>query len=136
MCFITKATSTCYIDSKCHINKLKSSKICLIGYSNFISREWFSIAWHTCILSSRTKAISRNQVRAGQHMSGLKFRMIAPTVFLVGITKNLLKFLSILNDIFLQILWRCKVYVAILVNQISMQLVHICIHINCLVLRS
>ena len=33
------------IDSKCHTKKLKSSRTCLIGYSGFISREWFLIAW-------------------------------------------------------------------------------------------
>ena len=37
MRFITKATPISYIDSKCHIKKLKSSRTCLIGYSDFIS---------------------------------------------------------------------------------------------------
>ena len=37
--------SISYIDSKCHIRKLKSTRTCLIGYSDFISREWFFIAW-------------------------------------------------------------------------------------------
>ena len=34
-----------YIDSKCHIKKLKSSRTCLVGYSGFFSREQFFIAW-------------------------------------------------------------------------------------------
>ena len=33
-----------YIDGKCHIKKLKSSRTCLIDYSGFILREWFLIA--------------------------------------------------------------------------------------------
>ena len=33
--------SVANIDSKCYIKKLKSSGTCLIGYSDFISREWF-----------------------------------------------------------------------------------------------
>ena len=39
---ITKGTLFVYIDSK-----LKSSRTCLIGYSGFISCEWFFIAWGT-----------------------------------------------------------------------------------------
>ena len=48
--------------------QLKSSRACfLIGYSDFILCEWFLIAWgqthkQTRISTSRTKAISRNQV--------------------------------------------------------------------------
>ena len=37
--FITKATPIGYIDSKCNISKVISSRSCLIGYSGFISRE-------------------------------------------------------------------------------------------------
>ena len=33
---VTKATPIHYIHSKCHINKLKSSKTCLIGNSSFV----------------------------------------------------------------------------------------------------
>ena len=32
-CFVTKAMPIGYIDSKCHIKRLKSTKTCLIGYS-------------------------------------------------------------------------------------------------------
>ena len=45
MCFITKVKHISYINSKCHIKKLKSGRTYLIGYSGFISREWFLIAW-------------------------------------------------------------------------------------------
>ena len=52
------------------IKKLKASRTCLIGYSDFISHEWFLIAWrrtrthmHT-VPTSWIKAISRNQVYA------------------------------------------------------------------------
>ena len=34
--FVAKATPISYIDSKCHIKKLKSIRTCLIGYSGFI----------------------------------------------------------------------------------------------------
>ena len=36
MCFVTKAPPINSIDSKCHTEKLKGSKTCLIGYSDFI----------------------------------------------------------------------------------------------------
>ena len=42
MHFITKAMPIGYIDNKYHISKLKS-RTCLIGYSGFISREYFFI---------------------------------------------------------------------------------------------
>ena len=42
--FVTKDILISYINSKCHIMKLKSSRTCLIGYSGFISREWILIA--------------------------------------------------------------------------------------------
>ena len=67
MQFVTRATPIGYINSKCHIKKLKSSRICLIGYLGFILLEWFLIAWewtytqthkHTDV---RMKTISRNQ---------------------------------------------------------------------------
>ena len=45
MHFVTKPTPIGYIDIKCHIKKLKSSKTCLIGCSGFNSHEWFVIAW-------------------------------------------------------------------------------------------
>ena len=76
---VTKATPNGYIDSKCHINRLKSSINCLIGYSDFISCSWprgrthTHTSTHTCILTSRTKAISRNQA-CGRHAPGLKCR--------------------------------------------------------------
>ena len=41
MCFVTKAMPIGYIDSKCHISKVKGSRTCLIDYSDFISREVF-----------------------------------------------------------------------------------------------
>ena len=76
--FITKAPPIININSKCHIKKLKSSRTCLIGYLDFISREWFLIAWgadtrrHTCIPTSQKKTISRNQTYVGLSVSGLK----------------------------------------------------------------
>ena len=36
---VTKAPPINSIDSKCHTEKLKGSRTCLIGYSDFISRE-------------------------------------------------------------------------------------------------
>ena len=39
--FVTKATPISYIDNKSHIEKLKSIWTCLIGYSDYISSEWF-----------------------------------------------------------------------------------------------
>ena len=46
MHFVTKATPISYINRKCHTKKLmKSNRTCLIGYSDFISHEWFLIAW-------------------------------------------------------------------------------------------
>ena len=60
-----------YINSKCHISKLKSRRTCLIGYSGLISSEWFFIAQgtdtqtHTHINTDVcTKVISRNQACA------------------------------------------------------------------------
>ena len=47
MRFVTKALPISSIDSKWHIKKLKSNRTCLIGYSGFISHEWFLIAWGT-----------------------------------------------------------------------------------------
>ena len=44
-CFVTKAKPISYINSKCHIKTLKSSRTCLIGYLAFISHKWFLIAW-------------------------------------------------------------------------------------------
>ena len=41
MHFITKATPIGYIDSQCHYRQIESSRTCLIGYSGFISREWY-----------------------------------------------------------------------------------------------
>ena len=68
-CFVTKALPINSIDSKCHTEKLKGSRTCLIGYSDFISHELFLIAQgadthihtHTNV---RMKAILRNQARA------------------------------------------------------------------------
>ena len=37
--------SVTYTDSKCDVDKLKSSRAYLIGYSGFISCKWFFIAW-------------------------------------------------------------------------------------------
>ena len=37
--FVTKAPPINSIDSKCRTEKLKGSRTCLIGYSDFISRE-------------------------------------------------------------------------------------------------
>ena len=45
MRFVTKTMPIDNIDSKCHIKKLKSSRTCLIGYSGFISHEWFLMPW-------------------------------------------------------------------------------------------
>ena len=44
MRFVTKTTPIGYIDSKCHIKNLKSSKTCLIGYSGLISCQWLLMA--------------------------------------------------------------------------------------------
>ena len=59
-----------YIDSKCHMSKLKSSRTCLIGYSGFISSEWFFIAWgwthkHTYIQTSAPKKPGMSLVQQG-----------------------------------------------------------------------
>ena len=35
----TKAMLISYFNSKCHINKLKSNRTCLIGHTGFISHE-------------------------------------------------------------------------------------------------
>ena len=53
MGFVTKATPINYVD-KCHIKKLKSRKTCLIGYSGFISHEWFTSCEyiHDCIIAT------------------------------------------------------------------------------------
>ena len=72
MRFVTKAPPINSIDSKCRTNKLKSSRTYLIGYSGFISREWFLLAQgrtHAPIPTSQTKVVLRNQVRWS---SGLK----------------------------------------------------------------
>ena len=45
MHFVTNAMPIGYINSNCHISKMKSSRTCLIGYSDVISNEWFFIAW-------------------------------------------------------------------------------------------
>ena len=42
--FVTKAPPINNINSKCYTEKLKGSKTCLIGYSDFISREQYLIA--------------------------------------------------------------------------------------------
>ena len=77
MHFVTKAPPINSIDGKCRTKKLKSSRTCLIGYSGFISREWFLIAWgrahtethtqtHTDV---RTISILRNQAWPGLIMT-------------------------------------------------------------------
>ena len=75
MRFVTKATPIGYIDSKCHIKRLKSSKTYLIGFqdSHHATSYSWSRGWthtHTHIHTNthtdvRTKVISRNQARAG-----------------------------------------------------------------------
>ena len=63
MRFVTKAPPINSIDSKCHT---KGSRTCLIGYSDFISRELLSIAQGRTHTQTRThtdnhmKVISRN----------------------------------------------------------------------------
>ena len=86
--FVTKAPPINSIDRKCRTKKLKSSGTCLIGYSGFISREWFLIAWgvdththahehtphtHTHILISQIKSLSRFQET--RHVPGLKIHL-------------------------------------------------------------
>ena len=44
MLLVTKAPPNNSINSKWHTKKLKSSRTCLIGYSDFISHEWLLIA--------------------------------------------------------------------------------------------
>ena len=75
MRFIAKATPIGYINSKCHIKRLKSSRTCLIGYSGFISRHQLFMAsgadththththTHTRILTSRTKQFQETRRR-------------------------------------------------------------------------
>ena len=80
-CFITKAPPINSIDSKCHIERLKSSKTYLIGYySDFISREWFLIAWgwtHTRACTHTDFPDKRNFKKpGGQHAPGLKTSVI------------------------------------------------------------
>ena len=72
--FVTKPMPINSIDSKCHTEKLKGSRTCLIDYSDFISSKLFLIAQgqtHTYIQTHKppiptswTKAMSRKQVRA------------------------------------------------------------------------
>ena len=64
--FINKAPSINSIDSKFHTDKLKGSRTCLIGYSDFILNSFKGVHTHrhTCIPTSRTKAVSGNQARA------------------------------------------------------------------------
>ena len=79
MCFVNKATPISYIDSKCCVKKLNSSRNCFIGYLGFISCKCFFITseqphththththtnMHTDVC---TKVILRNKVRAVQH---------------------------------------------------------------------
>ena len=73
--FVTKAPPINSIDSKCHTKKLKSSRTCLIGYSGFISLEWFLIAWERIhIPTSRTKQFqeTRRAPAFGWRAPGLK----------------------------------------------------------------
>ena len=66
MHFVTKAPPINNIDRKCHTKKLKGSRTCWIGYSDFISREWFLIAW-----GADTHA-GQKQFQETRHTSGLK----------------------------------------------------------------
>ena len=70
MRFVTKVPPISNFDSKCHIKKLKSSKTCLIGYSGFISHEWFLIAWgadtHTRTHTHTDFAYENNFKKPGQ----------------------------------------------------------------------
>jgi len=71
----TKATPTnisiCH-DFNCHINERETPKTCLTNHKSFISHHITPLVinslggghTHTCILTSRTKAISRNQLHA------------------------------------------------------------------------
>ena len=76
--FITKAMPINNIDSRCCIKKPENSIAYITGYSGFISRELFLLAWgvdthtHTDV---RTKVISRNQARAGRSIQTLKIRI-------------------------------------------------------------
>ena len=70
------------IDTKCHTEKLKGSRTCLIGYSDFISHEEFLIAQgrthtHTRIPTSRTKTISRTRCAPGLIMSKMTIRKLS-----------------------------------------------------------
>ena len=59
------------IDSKCHTKKLKSSRTCLIGYSDFILCEWFLIAWGADI-HTQTNMHTDFPDKRIQHALGLK----------------------------------------------------------------
>ena len=68
----------------------------MIGYSGFISREWFLIAWgadthtHTNVF---TKRISRNQARVGHKPARAWFKNLAITRLygMCGVTFALVK---------------------------------------------
>ena len=70
MRFITKALPINSIDSKCRTEKLKDSRTCLIGYSDFISHEWLLIVRGQTHIDTHTHtdvstlSILRNQAHA------------------------------------------------------------------------
>ena len=98
MCFVTETMPIGYIDSKCHISKLKSSRICLIGYSGFISHEWGFYSFggadtqtHTHTYTNthtdiHTKMISRNQACGGR-APGLKMLLMEGGSYRVHVEK-------------------------------------------------
>ena len=60
--FITKATPINNIDSRCCIKKPETNIAYITGYSGFISRELFLLAWgqiHTHILTSARKQFQK-----------------------------------------------------------------------------
>ena len=78
--FVTKALPINNIDSKCRTKKLKSNRTGLIGYSGFISHEWFLIVrgadthrqTHTHTYAYRLPR--QKQFQETRHMRGLKIR--------------------------------------------------------------
>jgi len=96
-----KATPTNYRirhNFSCYINKRETPKTCLTNHKGFISHHITSLVinslggrhthththTHTCILTSRTKAISRNQLRTGPRPAHAWLKI---SVYMINIVK-------------------------------------------------